>query len=161
MHYGKKVFSATIKVPFHASQKNAKRIYLNRRTGRQFVGTTSRVSKAKDFLLSELSSRARDAGLAHPFTGRLSAVLLFGFPPKKFYTRDKLTKQLRESKTLGDCSNLAQAIEDALQRANIIENDFQLAPIFVDRVCTNDIQVTIELYQCEIERGPNTGPSDE
>ncbi len=136
----KVLFECTVELDFHASQKNGKRIFTNSRTGKQFLGTSSRVQKAKNLLLLQLRTRAREAGIAQPIGHRVHTVLLFGFPHDRFYT-----KQLRESRTLGDCSNLSQIVEDALQKAGIIENDCFLAPLFVDRIPTDKTCVYIKL----------------
>lgn len=141
-HYGtkvQKVFEATIQVDFHASQKNSKRVFFNKRTNKSFIGSNSRVKKAQDLLLLELRSRANAHGLIGPIKGRMLAMLVFGF--KNFYTKQGL-----ENRKLGDCSNLVQIVEDQLQKAEIIEDDFFLAPLVIDRVPTEENQVHIELW---------------
>lgn len=135
-------FSAVIALPFHASKKNSNKIFFNKQTGQRFVSPSDRVKKASCLLLHELRARARQVGLSEPIKSRVHTVLLFGFPHDQFYT-----KKLRESRTLGDCSNLAQIVEDALQKAGIIENDCLLAPLYVDRIVTDNLQVHIELRE--------------
>lgn len=135
------LFSATIGVDYHPSQKNSKKIFLNKRTGQRFIGSTSRVKSAKEVLLQYLQSRAREYGLTEPIKHRVYCVLLFGFPEAQFYT-----KRLTENRNNGDCTNLAQAVEDCLQKAGVIENDFLLAPVYIDRVVAPETQVQIELY---------------
>lgn len=133
-------FRATIDLPFHASKKNSKQIWFNKKTGRRFISSNSRVKEAQAILLHELRSRARAAGISEPLKDRMHTVLLFGFPADQFYTR-----KLKESRTLGDCSNLAQIVEDALEKSGIVENDCLLAPLYVDRIVTKTLQVQIEL----------------
>lgn len=135
-----KVFEATIELPYHASQKNSKRIF-KKRSGQLFLGSTSRVQTAKIILLRELQKRARTLGICKPFDHRLRAVLLFGFPRTKFFTKRGL-----ENQKLGDCSNLAQIVEDALQKSGIIKDDCFLAPIYVDRIPGERYEVHIQLW---------------
>lgn len=89
----------------------------------------------------ELRQRAIEYGIRRPIPHRVYAVLLFGFPSDKFYT-----KQLKENRTLGDCSNLAQVVEDALQKSGIIEDDFFIIPYHYDRVPSDKYCVSIELW---------------
>ena len=138
------LFRATIGVSHHTSQKNRKRIHFNRATGRRFIGTDSRTKAAKEILLLQLQSRARAYGIVEPIRTRVRCLLFFGFPPDVFYTSK--SKRLVERKTLGDCTNLAQGVEDLLEKSGIVENDRLLAPITIDRVCTETHQVIIELY---------------
>lgn len=138
------IFRATIGVDHHPSQKNRKKIFYNQRTGKRFPGTDTRVKTAKNLLLLQLQARARAYGIVEPIKHRVRCLLLFGFPPDKFYT-----KRLTENKNIGDCTNLAQAVEDCLQEACIIENDFYLSPIIIDRVCSDTTQVHIELWTHE------------
>ncbi len=133
-------FKAQIEVDFHASQKNAKKLFYNRRTGKRFPGTVAKISRAKELLVSELRSRARAFGITEPYRGRLRTLLLLGFPAEKYYTA-----KLKENRKNGDCSNLSQIVEDSLQAAGIIEDDFWLCPITIDRVCTEKMMVYVEL----------------
>lgn len=135
-------FKATIEVLSHAIKKNSRPIFRNQKTNRPFIGKTQRLRDAEDFLVQELRSRANAFGLFQPISTRLRCVLHFGFPPNVYYTA-----KLKESRRTGDCSNLSQIVEDALQKSGIIVNDWQLAPITIDRVCTPTTQVHIELYE--------------
>ncbi len=139
---GKVLFRAEIEVDFHASKKNSRPIFKSRSTGRPFLGKSKELKSAENLLLRELRARALDHGIDEPIKSRVSCVLVFGFPPDRFYT-----KRLTENKRLGDCSNLSQLVEDCLQKAGIIEDDFYLAPITVDRVCTDKMCVFIELSE--------------
>lgn len=141
------LFKATIGVDYHPSQKNSKKIFVHRGTGRRFLGTDSRVKTAKNLLLFHLRKRALEYGLDKPINHRVRCLLFFGFPHNQFYT-----KRLTENKNNGDCTNLAQAVEDCLQAAGIIDNDFLLAPITIDRVITDHPQVTIELWTHENQK---------
>lgn len=89
-----------------------------------------------------LGLRARARELRHqPIKTRVLCLLQFGYPVKDFYTTDG-----KEKLTLGDLSNLAQVVEDALETAGIVENDFYLIPYHYDRVPTEDFCVNIELW---------------
>lgn|SRR3990167_4136696 len=136
------LFRATIEVQAHAIKKNRRPIFRNQRTGIPFIGKSQRLRDAEDFLVQELRHRAITLGIHEPIRARVRALFLFGFPPNVYFT-----KQLKESKRLGDCTNLAEIVQDSLQKANIIENDSLLAPITIDRVCTEKTQITIELYE--------------
>ncbi len=135
------LFRAQIPVPYHAIKKNSRPIFKTRGTNRPFIGKSQRLKLAENLLVSELRSRARDHGLNKPIATRLRAVFSFGFPPYLFYT-----KKLVESKRLGDCTNLAEIVQDSLQKAGIIENDSLLAPVTIDRVCADNHVVWIELW---------------
>ncbi len=135
------LFKATIPVQGHASKKNNWQIQYNRKTQQRYIGADSRTKKAADLLLLQLRQRAIDDGITEPLKGRMRGLFLFGFPREKFYTSD-----LKESQNMGDCSNLVQIVEDCLQKAGIIENDFWLAPITIDRVVSKTMCVHIELY---------------
>lgn len=136
------IFSVTIPVQYHASKKNNKEVYFNAKTGKRFIGSNSRVKKAEDLLLLFLRQRAIDMGLQKPISGRLFGVFQFYFPRDVFFTAS-----LTESKRMGDCSNIVQAVEDALQKAEIIEDDFQLGKITVERLCGQSHAVKIDLYE--------------
>lgn len=135
------VFRATIEVPSHAIKKNSRPIFRNSRTGKSFIGKSERLRSSENFLVQELRRRADAIGLHKPIEARLRCMLWIGFAPHVYYT-----KKLTENRKLGDCTNLAQIVEDALQSAGVIKNDWQLAPITIDRVCTDKNQYTVELY---------------
>lgn len=142
--HDKPAFQATIEVQAHVIKKNSRTIFRNRTTGRLFPGKDKRLKDAENFLVSELRHRAITSGLQQPLTGRLRALLWFYFPKNVFYTAKGV-----ESKRLGDCTNLSQIYEDALQSAGVIKNDSQLAPIELDRKPSDDNthKVLIELYE--------------
>ena len=88
-----------------------------------------------------LRRRAIDNGLRAPVSTRVRAVLTFGFDRKTYYTKSGI-----ESKRLADCTNLAELVQDALEKAGIIENDRLLNPITIERVVAEKTQVSIELW---------------
>ena len=135
------LFRAEIPVPYHAIKKNSRPIFKTRGTNRPFIGKSQRLRLAENLLVSELRSRARDHGIDQPIPTRVRCLLSFGFPPDVFYT-----KKLSESKRMGDCTNLAEIVQDSMQKAGVIENDCQLAPITIDRFCASKHVIWIELW---------------
>ncbi|MBA3756272.1 MAG: RusA family crossover junction endodeoxyribonuclease, partial [Nitrosomonas sp.] len=119
---------------------NSRPIFKNKKTGRPFLGKSADLRECENTLLRELRERAAQHGILKPLSHRLHALFIFGFPPEHFYT-----KRLTENRRLGDCSNLSQIVEDSLQKAGIIADDFYLCPITIDRVCSDKMMVFIQL----------------
>lgn len=106
------LFTAKIPVPFHATKKNKYRI------GKARMFKDDRTLWYEEIVLLELRSRANRVQLNEPLTGPLWAVFSYYFPKDIYFT-----KKRQMSGRLPDLSNLHEAIQDCLQKADIIEND--------------------------------------
>lgn len=135
------IFKTTVQVAKHATKKNHRPIFKNKRTGKSFLGKSQYLRDAENLLVQILRRRAFDYGLEQPLAGRMYTVLLFGFTQNDFYT-----KQGTEKLTLGDCTGLADTVMDALQTSGIVKNDATLAPLYIDRIITDQTQVEIQLW---------------
>ena len=106
-----------------------------------FPGKSARLRDAENFMVLCLRRRALDHGLKQPITTRVRGVLKFGFERSQYFTKAGI-----ESKRLADNTNLAELIQDALEKAGVIENDRIINPITIERKCTDKTQVEIELW---------------
>jgi Holliday junction resolvase RusA-like endonuclease len=108
----KVLFTAKIKVPFHATKKNKYRI------GNRRMFKDSRTLWYEEIVLLELRARALRVRLNEPLTGYLWAMFSYYFPRDVYFT-----KKGQMSGRLPDLSNLHEGIQDCLQKAKIIAND--------------------------------------
>jgi Holliday junction resolvase RusA-like endonuclease len=108
----KALFTAKIKVPFHATKKNKYRI------GKARMFKDSRTLWYEEIVLLELRSRINRVQLNEPLTGLMWAMFKYYFPRDVYYT-----KKGQMSGRLPDLSNLHEGIQDCLQKAKVIDND--------------------------------------
>jgi Holliday junction resolvase RusA-like endonuclease len=108
----KVLFTAKIKVPFHATKKNKYRI------GKARMFKDDRTLWYEEIVMLELRSRANRVQLNEPLSGPLWAMFRYYFPKYIYFT-----KKRQMSGRLPDLSNLHEAIQDCLQKAEIIQND--------------------------------------
>lgn len=120
------LFYAKIDVEQHGIKKNNRPIFRNKRTGKSFLGKSSRFKGLESNLVLELQSLRNKYQITEPIKGALWAMLLFGC--KDFYTSRGTV-----SRGIGDLSNLIELPQDALQAAGIIENDAQIYSLDLSR----------------------------
>ena len=114
------LFSCKIEVPYHGIKKNSKQIAFNRATGNRFIRSNDRAKFAEDWIIQKLRAERLKKRL-ETITTDINATFIFYFPSTVYYT-----KKNQKSKKIADLSNLYETVQDALQKANIIENDCQI-----------------------------------
>lgn len=117
------LFDCTIEVEKHSSLKNSKVIsykWTRKASGRArkipFLRTEDKTKRAQEFLLLSLQNRARQLLLNKPIGTAVRAV--WELQLTNFYTKNGTV-----NRRAGDITNLIQGCEDALTKANIIEDD--------------------------------------
>lgn len=111
------LFKAKFPVPGHGIKKNNKQIAMNRRTGQRFIRTNDKAKFLEEWLIKKLIAEKLKQRL-DTITTPINAKFIFYFPKTQYFT-----KKNERSKKLPDLSNLYETIQDALQKANVIEND--------------------------------------
>lgn len=119
MHPGDAIFYAQVPVIKHLAKKNSRVIM--KRGGRVILGKTAALLKAERDMLWQLGGQKRAIKLQYPIDFPVRCV--FKFHCTNLLTRDKKTKRLRLSETIGDLSNLYQLPEDCLEEAGILAGD--------------------------------------
>lgn len=123
----KTLFYCKIQVEHHAVKKNGRKIMRNRRTGTSFLGKSSKLVSAENYLTHAILRAKITNGPSEPITCDVNARFVFYVPESKYYVKaKKKTDAPRRSKTLGDLSNLYQLPEDILQVVGVYENDSQI-----------------------------------
>lgn len=125
------LFYAKFQVPYHVIKKNNRPVFRNRRTGKSFLGKSSRLKSGEDYLLLQLQSYRNHYKITKPIDGALWAMFLFHY--KDFYTKGGAV-----SRQVGDLSNLIEAPQDALQKSGIIKNDAQIHSLDLSRRIQSD-----------------------
>lgn len=119
---GEILFSCKFKVGKHGSKKNNKRIFKNRATGQQFIGSESKTKFLEHQLVNSLiRERIKKVIGFNLIDCDINAQFIFSFPKSVYFT-----KKMTRSNKVGDISNLYQSVEDALQKAQVIRNDSQI-----------------------------------
>ena len=145
------LFYANYKVPKHASKKNSRPIFKNSRTGKTFLGKDKTLLMIENIHLAELHYANQAIDLPS-IDFEVEAHFYFYFPKDKYFTKPKSKKdKLKPSLNNGDKSNLAQLIEDELQKAKVITNDSLLNPIFIEKLPTDHdtFYVEVKLFKKE------------
>lgn len=113
------MFQCAIPVDRHFSQKNRKGIFVNKKTGKPFIGQNKKEASDKKYLVEVLQLLKNRLNIVDPIEEDVQVVFTF-------YFKDYYTKKGLRSKKLPDQSNLYQGPEDALQAAGIIKDDGQI-----------------------------------
>jgi len=111
------LFQAKFPVPIHAIKKNSKQIAVNKATGRRFIISSTKARFYEQWLNQKLITEKLKQRI-DTITSKVQVSLKFYFPKSKYYT-----KKGEQNKKLADLSNLYQAVEDALQKAQILHDD--------------------------------------
>lgn len=98
-------------------KKNNKSIFRNKKTGRSFIGSNSKVQMLEKQLVHSLI-RERLKNRTDLINEPVNAEIIFNFPASVYWTKEK-----KVSNRVGDISNLYQIVEDSLQDAQILTND--------------------------------------
>jgi Endodeoxyribonuclease RusA. len=112
---------ALIQVSEHVVKKNGRNIFINKKTGQMFPGKSTRLVKAENHMVKELRNawwmtfHADKSPINYP----VNVMMRFHFNENDFFTKKK-----ERSKRIPDLSNLYQLVEDALQKAGVLENDY-------------------------------------
>lgn len=104
------LFKAYFKVMRHASSKNEKDIYYNKKTGRSFIGKEDKTIACQNWILNQLQIERIRQRIDEPITCDLNAKFTFYFPYSVYFT-----KKGQRSLTLPDLSNLYELPQDCLQ----------------------------------------------
>ena len=115
------LFKAMIRLDNHAIKKNTHRIRFNGRTNRRFIGNSSTVLTAQKYLENRLFYIHKDIYGGKTITEFINCKLIFYYPYEKYYT-----KKGKVSMNLADLSNLYELPQDALQKAKVIKDDWQI-----------------------------------
>lgn len=115
------LFKALIEVETHSPKKNKHRICYNRKTGQRFVASDMKTIKRENYLVERIKNVFTHIYAANKVTDFINCKMVFYFPKDAFYTKKGLI-----NKKLPDLSNLYELPQDALQRAGVIENDWQI-----------------------------------
>lgn len=125
MAHKNKKFETLIEVKSHGILKNRKKIMSNRQ-GKRWIGTDDEVVSLKRDLVCAF--RFNPHRPLEMFTEYVNVKMIFYFPDDKFYLKQKRKADFDaprvRSKNVADLSNLYQIVEDALQDAFIIEDDY-------------------------------------
>jgi len=112
----KLLFNALIKVNRHVTSKNSRRIFVNKKTGKVFLGKPKFLQKEEKNIEKQLLQAAHSGKFNLPIKTYIRAEFTFGI--KNFFT-----KKGQRRKNMPDISNLNEMIQDCLTRAKIIEDD--------------------------------------
>lgn len=113
----KVLFECYFEVPRHSSKKNEKVSRFNRKTGKGFIGKSSKAKFAEDWMLKRLMIEKLKSRV-ETITQYINAEFTFYFPESVYFT-----KAGPRSKKTPDISNLYELPQDCLQSVGIIEND--------------------------------------
>lgn len=128
----------------HVVKKNNRPVY-RRPNGLPFIGKSKELQIAENFLhIHLLSQKAKQiTPLIKPIDYPIHVKFLFHFPKEVYYT-----KKGPISKNLPDLSNLIELPQDALQDANIIDDDHYIHSLdFSRRICSDKYLLEIFIYK--------------
>jgi Holliday junction resolvase RusA-like endonuclease len=111
------LFKTMLRLDRFAIKKNSKQIFMNKRTGQRFISSNHKARHAEQ-MLTHLLIKERLKNRLDTITGFCNVKLVFHFPKSIWET-----KKGTFSHRVADLSNLFEAVSDALQKAEIIEND--------------------------------------
>lgn len=117
-HNGDVLFHSYIKVERHFTKKNHRPIKRNMKTGKPFIGKSSGLIGAENYLTSAYRMSLLRHNKFTTIDGPIWCVFLFFFPHEEYFT-----KKGQVSQRLGDLSNLYELPQDALQKAGVIKDD--------------------------------------
>lgn len=134
------IFHCKIKLDKHVVKKNSRVIMYNYRTKKPFLGKSKQLAEAEKFLTDELRHLWVCARMHEPIDFPIWCCFLFHVDRKDYYT-----KEGRRKKTLGDLSNFIPLVEDCLESAGIIENDFLIESLDWSRILPSH-ETSLEIY---------------
>lgn len=118
------IFKCKVYVKHHTVKKNNRPIFRNKATNKVFLGKSTKLKEAENNLIAELrrawfnSPDLPKTPIAYP----VNVKMIFFFNEQEFFT-----KKGKVSKHIPDLSNLYQLVEDCLEKASILENDFYIS----------------------------------
>jgi Holliday junction resolvase RusA-like endonuclease len=117
------LFECRIDVDRHVVKKNNRPIYKNKATNSLFLGKSKNLLHAENDMTRRLRERWFRWQAHHGGVSKITTPVHVEM--KFFFTKDEyFTKQGNMNKKIPDLSNLYQLVEDCLQKANVIENDY-------------------------------------
>lgn len=111
------LFKFSMDVDSHVVKKNSRPIYLNKGTGKSFIGKDKRVISAEKTMILEMRSQANKYKI-EMIEEPCWAIFHFYFPKDHFFTKKGLINQ-----KLPDLSNLYELPQDCLEDSGILKND--------------------------------------
>lgn len=114
------IFSCKIPVDKHAIKKNNRPIFINKSTGKRFIGKADSLVQAEQSLILRLRQEANKLGMRSQITESVIVSFMFYFTKDDFYYKNGKEKKR-------DLSNLYQLPEDCLVKAGILEDDSLIA----------------------------------
>lgn len=149
------VFTAKIPVDKHVIKKNSRPIFINRATGKRFIGKDKELADAENYLTLKLKSEANKLGLRSIINEKIIVTFLFYFKKSDFLYKNGTEKRI-------DLSNLYQLPEDCLQAANIIKDDSLIVNHgFSTKLVTEGDQNILEVLIFRPKyRGPEEDPNE-
>ncbi len=139
------LYSASIDVEKHFSQKNSKQIGMRRIKGRfrPFIRSTNESLGRSQFLLLRMREVARHFGTAFPIDHAVRVVW-------HFQLHDLLTKKGRVKKRCWDLDNLIAGPTDCLVKAGILTDDGLIVQIEAKKTLGPD-SVSVSIYDGRID----------
>lgn len=119
------LYSITIKVEKHYSQKNGKVIRWGGRNSvarGPFIANSNQSYRLGKYLVSQMQIRARELNIDKPFTCPVQLLCAIGIDTM-------WTQKGTLNKKSGDLDNLIQGPIDSLMKAGVIEDDCQITEI--------------------------------
>ncbi len=117
------IFRHLIEVESHVVKKNGRDVFFNKKTGRMFPGKSAKLVKAENHLVKAfrhawwMTFNEDKSPINYP----VIMCAIFHFNEKTYYT-----KKGNINKKLPDLDNLYGLVQDCLQKAGVIENDFYI-----------------------------------